>query len=327
MALVAMQRDAVPLGYRIESVWGTDPLAGNLPIPGQVLRCKVNVNQNREPMRGVGSSVDPLRFKWKQHDVSIDLEYEVQNDSPTNSPLSLSLGDAPDAGTGAITNRPTASNKNLRSFTLELGFDWPNADEYWQIVGCMIRRLEVGLRDHALVYRANILGKQTGQPTTAPALSPPSLLSIEPFDSFEDGTVVASIARGVAGNFDVLSDNLRIIIENVLRGRGVVGTGRGLGYLQLAGRSVYVEFTGLKTGSELVTAMFTGPDAATLNSPQSIDFDVTLSKSSGQEFIKAALNNCEHVGQGGIEVADEDEEMAEDWRFQARSYAFDVKTP
>src|SRR6266571_4962618 len=147
MALVVMQRDAVPLGWRIETTWGTDPLANNLPIPGLVQNCKVSVQQNREAQRGVGSSVDPLLFRWKGHVVSVDLEYEIQDDNPNNSLISMALGDAPNAGTGVIVNRPNATNKNLRTFTLELGFDWPNTDEFWQVKGCMIRRFEMAWQD------------------------------------------------------------------------------------------------------------------------------------------------------------------------------------
>lgn len=327
MSLVAMQRDAVPLGYRIESTWGTDPLASNLAILGQVTRCKVNINQNREAQRGVGAGVDPLRFRWKRHDVSVELEYEVQDDNPNNSLLSMALGDAPNAGTGVIVNRPNASNKNLRTFTLELGFDWPNADEYWQVKGCIIRRFELALQDHALVAKLNILGKTVGQPLTAPAMTPPAMSGLEAFDSYEDGTIVASISRGVASNFEVMSEHFRISIENVLRANGTIAGGRGVGYAQIAGRSVYADFDALKTGSDLVTAMMSGPDSATVNSPQSVDFDITLSKNAAAEFIKAQLTDCQMIGQGGPEVKDADDEWMEAWRFQAKTYAFDVKTP
>ncbi len=313
-----MQRDAVPLGYRIESVWGTDPLASNLAILGLVTSCKVTVEQNREARRGVGAGVDPLLFVWKEQRVSVDLEWDVQDENPANSLISLFLGDAPNGATGAIVNRPNATDKNLRTFTLEVGFNWPNTDEYWQVKGLMGQRLELAWTDHVLKAKANFVGKSVSK-TSAIALAAPSLSALAPFDGYEDGTL--SFAAPAVAN--PMSDNFRVIVENVLRHKGIIGGGRTIGYLQVAGRNVFAEFDALKTGSEFVDLFLAEPNTAAGN----VDITATVSKSAGAEYISAVLSNAEVVSQGGPpEVKDSDEEFEEAWRFQAKTYAFDVKS-
>jgi len=317
-----MQRDAVPIGWRIETTWGIDPLAGNLPVLGLVRSCKVTVSQNREPQRNVGSSVDPLLFRWKQHQVSVDMGYEVQDDNPTNSFLGMALGDAPNATTGVIVNRPNATNKNLRSFTLELGFDWPNPDEYWRVRGCMVRRLEDSWIDDTLVRKMNILGKIADPPVTTPFMTPPALSSVEVFDAYEDGTVTFSNPTPTA---DFMASNFRLVIENVLRASGIVKSTspeRAVGFMQIADRNVFAEFEALKTMSDFMTLFFGAPNLAASN----IDITATLTKSAAAEYISAALLNCEIVGQAGLEVKQDDEEMRESLRFQAKSFTWDVKS-
>ncbi len=317
MTLVVMQRDAVPIGYRIESVWGTDPLSGNLAVLGVVRSCKVSVRQNREPQRGVGAGVDPKLFRRKGLQVTIDLEYEVQDDNPANSFLGLALGDAPNAGTGVIVNRPNGTNKNLRSFTMEVGFDWPATDEYWQVTGCMVRRLEDRWADDTFVRKLNIQGKVVAAPTSAPAVAPPSLSALSMFDPYAEGSVTftnPSVANHVETDF-------AFIVENALKGAGIVGGGRGLGYLQIAGRNVFAEVNTLKAGSDFVTQFFAAPNAAAAQ----VDVTATVSKSSGAEYVSYALTDCEIVGDSGPEYADSDDEVKESWRFQAKAYACDVK--
>jgi hypothetical protein len=319
MALVVMQRDVVPLGYRIETTWGVDPLAGNLPILGLVRRCRITVRQNREARRGVGSGIDPLLFTWKEHQISVDLEYEVQNEIPTNSRIALALGSAPNGVTGVITNWPAGTDRNLRTYTLEAGYDWPNADEFYQVKGLMTQRLEIDWTDDTLIFRENLIGKSVGVPTTAPAMTAPSLSMLEVFDAFEDGT----LAFASPTISDVFAERWQVVIENTLRHSGIVGGGRSIGYLQLAGRNVFVPMNLLKTGSGFVSLFYTAPNLAAAN----VDITATISKNAAAEFIKATLTNCEIVDEQGVEYTDEEAEVKETWRLQAKSYAFDVVTP
>ena len=178
MADIIVERDVDIYAYEVESTWGTDPATTRLPIPGTVESAKLLIRQNKVAYRGSGSGgYDPQGFYWKAMDVELSMAMIVQDDSPSNSLLGLALGSAPNITTGVITNYPDATNANLRSFTLEMGYEWPGTDRYYLARGCMIRRLEMAYRESVLRYLLNIVVKDVPTPAASRAVSAPSLLT------------------------------------------------------------------------------------------------------------------------------------------------------
>ncbi len=316
---VVMQRDVDILGYEIESTWGTDPATTRLPILGIVGTATLTSRQNRLAYRGVGAGVDPTGFSWKGYDNELDFEWEIQDENPLNSFIALALGSAPNGATGAITNWPDGTNHNLRSFVVEAGYDWPNTDEHYLLLGNIVERLELEYRDSSLFGRVKTRVKTVPDPATSRAVAAPGLSTLAPFDSFEDLTL--TFANPTIN--DVMPEFLRIIIENKLRFGRVVGQGdRGLGYCQLAGRDVFAEMDSLKTSTGLEDLFYGAPDVAAGD----VDITAVLSKNSGSEYISAALSNCQLIGDMGWNFGDRDEEVRETTRFQAKTYSFDVKS-
>lgn len=316
---IAMMREVDIIGYEVESVWGTDLASTRLAIPGVVQSAKLVARQNRAAYRGVGAGVDPTGFYWKNYDLELDVEYLVQDDEPANSIIGLALGSAPDGGTGAITNYPDATHHNLRSFTVEGGFDWPGTDEFYLLKGCIIERLELDYRDSLLTIRFKARVKDMPDPGSSRAVAAPDLLTLAPFDSYEDCTL--TFANPTISN--VYPDVVRIIVENKLKYGRFVGQGsRGLGYCQIAGRDVFAEFSTLKTSVGLEDLFFAAPDVA----GGDVDITAVLSKNTAAEYISVLLDDAQVVGDMGFDFGDRDEELREMVRFQAKTYSFDVKS-
>lgn len=316
---VVMQRDVDVLGYEIETLWGTDPATARLAILGIVGTATLTSRQNRAAYRGVGAGVDPTGYYWKGYENELDFEWEIQNENIANSFIALALGSPPNGTTGAITNWPDATNHNLRSFTVEAGYDWPNTDEFYVLLGCIVERLELEYRDSTLVGRLKARVKTVADPGSSRAVAAPALSTLAPFDAFEDATL--TFANPTIS--DVLPETVRIIIENKLRFGRVVGQGnRGLGYCQLAGRDVFVELDTLKTSTGLEDLFYAAPDVAAGD----VDITAVISKNGGAEYISAALTNCQVIGDMGWDFGDRDEEVRETLRLQAKSYSFDVKS-
>lgn len=315
-----MQRDVDVLGHEEETVaWGTDQATTRLAVLGIVSRATLASRQNRQAYRGVGAGVDPTGFYWKGYENELDMDWEIQDEKPANSFIGYALGSAPNGATGIITNYPDATNANLRSFTLEAGYDWPNTDQYYLLLGNIVERLELEYRDSVLRGRMKTRVKTVPDPTSSRAAAAPALSTLAPFDAYEDLTLTFANPTIT----DVMPDVLRIIIENKLRFGRFVGQGnRGLGYCQLAGRDVFVEMEDLKTSTAFEDLFYAAPDLAAGD----VDITATISKNTGAEYISAVLSNCQVIGDMGWEFGDRDEEIREVIRFQAKSYAFDVKS-
>jgi hypothetical protein len=320
MADIIVERDVDIYGYEVESVWGTDLATTRLPIPGIVETAKLLIRENKAAYKGSGSGgYDPAGFYRKAHDVELSVGMIVQDDKPSNSLLGLALGSAPDAGTGVITNYPDATNANLRSFTLEMGYTWPGTDRYYLARGCMIRRLEMAYRESLLRYLLNIVVKDVPAPSSSRAAAAPSLLTVSPFDCYEDSTL--TFANPTISNHHV--DEFKIVIENKLRtGRKVGQADRGLGSCQFAGRDVFLEMNQRRMGSDFEDLYLADPSTVAAD----VDVTAVLSKNAAAEYISAVLTNCQVIGDWGPEYRDVDEEMKDAFRLQAKSYAFDAKS-
>lgn len=320
MADIITERDVDIYGYELESEWGTDVATTRLPLPGIVESAKLLIRQNKVAYRGSGGGgYDPQGFYWKGMDVELSMAVIVQDDDPDNSLLSIALGSAPNGTTGVITNYPDATHANLRSFSLEMGYEWPGTNRYYVARGCMIRRLEMAYRDNELRYLLAIVCKDIATPAAARAAAAPDNLTLSPFDSYEDSTL--TFATPTITNHHL--DEFKIIIENKLRaGRKVGQTSRGLGSCQFTGRDVFLEMVQRRMGSDFEALYLADPALAAAD----VNVTAVLSKNTAAEYISAVLTDCQVIGDWGPEYRNVDEELKDVFRLQAKTYAFDVKS-
>lgn len=320
MADIITERDVDVYAYEVESIWGTDPATTRLPFLGIVENAKLLIRQNKTAYRGSGGGgYDPQGFFWKAMDVELQMGLILQDDNPNNSLLGLALGSAPNGTTGVITNYPDATHANLRSFTVEMGYSWPGTDRYYLAKGSMIRRLEMAYKESLLRYNLAIPVKIVPTPASSRAASAPSLSTLPPFDCYEDSTTTFSNPT-ITNHF---VEDFKIIIENKLRPGRKIGQGdRGLGSLQFVGRDVFLEMNQKRMGSDFEALFLADPSTVAAD----VDAEVILSKNTGAEYIKAALTNCQVMGDWGPEYRDVDEELRDVFRLQAKTYAFDVKS-
>lgn len=310
--VIMMQRDVVPLGYSIETVWGTDPATTRLAFLGVMRSAKLTIKENTQSYRGIGAGLKPKGFLRKKREVVLDMEYLVQDDKPTNSILGLALGSAPDAVTGIITLYPNAANPNLRSFTVECG----STGRFYQVKGCRIKKLQMVYNDSELVFKISAVAKDFSL-TETPAVAPPSLSTLAPFDCYSDGMATFTNPT-IAGQ---IVDNLILTIDNNLVEGSQIGGGRTIGYLQIGGRKVFIGFDNIITDIALENIIYTDPATAAGN----VDIAMIVSKNAGVEYIRASLTDCTPLSEGGYDFKDEDTEQRRTYNFEAKDYEFDVK--
>ncbi len=315
--VMLLQRQAKVAGYNVEADWGTDPGGTRLAILG-VAKVTLTINQNRGPYQGTGAGFDPQGYKWGEQEITIETEDKVQDDNKNNSLIAMALGSAPDGTTGIITNYPTASYGNIRSATWELGFDWDGTDIYFVVVGCRIKKFELEYGDHELIRRITWVCKSYTHSATATGTLP-SLSTLEWFDPQEDGTYTWANPT-ISG---VMLEKMKVTIENITKEKGVLGGGRGKGYIQVTGRKVLIDFAPWVTGWDFFNLVEGAPNAAAGN----FDLTAVLSKNTTAEYISLAMTNCEIISPYKIDLNDSDDLVGQNLQAQVKTLVARVVTP
>jgi hypothetical protein len=177
--MVVTMRDFTPWGYSYESAWGTDPATSRLPFLGDVARMTVALDEQKEVRRSVGSGIDPKGFCRKARKIDANLVMNLADDNPDNSFLALALGSAPNAS-GVVTNYPSGSNRNLRSVSIEGGFD-AAFDEFYLLKGCMVQSLDLifeeGFVREEVKFVCKDLVRSSSRAVVAPTESTTSLFN------------------------------------------------------------------------------------------------------------------------------------------------------
>ena len=317
MAVVTM-RDFTPFGYSFESTWGTDPATARLPFLGDIKKAVVSgPDWQKEARRSIGSGIDPKGFarKWKK--VGFNLEMNLADDNPSNSLLGLALGSAPNGTTGLITNYPTTSYGNLRSITIEGGFDWPDTDEFWLLTGCMIESLDLTLEDglakEEIKFSVKDCVRSSSRAVAAPTESTTSL-----FNPNDDATVTWNTSPVPT----VYGEKLKFSIQNKLKSKAVVGPTPTLGYCEIVGRDVFLEATIPRVDDVFLDKYEADPSSADAELTSII---LNLAKNSNSEYINITLNNPQVLGPYELNIEDSDAEVMDSWKFQAKTYSVDVK--
>jgi len=135
--------DYSEIGYSLEGTPGTDPATQRLAFPGDITTFEPNYTYDKKT-RWRPHSRDPAGSYATWFDTSLHIEmlpFDEFN-AGANSMLALAVGSAPDAGTGVITNQ-----NNLRTFTVQHGWDLPTTDVWRRIRYCMIDTYELTIEE------------------------------------------------------------------------------------------------------------------------------------------------------------------------------------
>lgn len=318
MAELITMRDLVPWGYEVESVWGTDLMTTRLPFLGDMKRASIAVNPNKEVRRSISSGVDPKGFARKKEDITFEWELLLADDNPANSLISLALGSAPNVATGAITNYPDATHSNLRSLTIEGGYQWPGTDLYWKVLGCRIQNLSLEFAENQVKMTGKAVCKTRVRAST-PAAASPTESATSLFDGYGDAVLTwtnpaLSLTQSIS--------RLALSINNTILANPTVQGGRGISYAEMVEREVSVDLDTNKVDSELLNMLAADPsDGATAQ----IDLDVVLTKNTAAEYIWVHLGDCQIVGEEKFDTKDAPELLNESFRLVATSYYAIVK--
>src|SRR3990167_8788118 len=140
--------NVVPIGFSPEVTYGTAVNTGRRAIPGHVLTAMFKTSENVKDYVEIGQNANTVAFYRGRREVDWKLSYEMTDDyDGTNADSSLwsyALGSSPSAGVPTLI--PNTSTANLRSFTMEMGYDFSGTDAFYLLTGCMIKSCELSFR-------------------------------------------------------------------------------------------------------------------------------------------------------------------------------------
>ena len=312
-----LMREVRPIGYTIEATRGTDPGGVRLPFLGIIESAKYKVDEHRSAYYGVGAATTPTGFRREGRDITFDMTMLLQDDNPANSLLSLFLGDAPNGTTGTITLRPNTTNNNLRSITIEAGYDTAGTDRYCCIKGCLGEKFELSLEENLVKLTTSWIVDDVTNSDTYTGTAPPSLSTLRPFDGCNDSTW--TFANPTISTYDLKT--AKFIGENKIETGGKLGAGRTKKYGQIVGRKVFCELDVRRLFSTWETAYLADPSTTTAEQ----DITCVLSKNTAAEYLSIALTDCQIVDPISVGYDDKEDVMVDKYRFQAKGYTFDDK--
>jgi hypothetical protein len=320
MTEVISLKDCDVIGWEPEVTWGVDVATTRLAPRIDIKKFDLTVDKNVEARVDIGDGVDPAGFWSAGTFVDFDLEGKLLDDIPANSLIAMALGSAPDAGTGAVTNYPNASFKNLRTATWEAGYTHGALSDYWRLRGCILKRLELRAHDFRLDIKMKWVGKDYTRQGTRFVAAPARPTAL-PFDGYKDATL--TLASPTLDSTE--QTDLAIIIENVIDGEksGYVGGGAGVGHLQIVGRTVTVEVNRHQINDEFQDLFDAAMDAAA----RDVTMTAQWSKAAAAEFVKFTLSDCQPISPQRHSLTSESASKKEAWIFRAKTYSFDDKTP
>ena len=306
-------RDLVAPGYSIESTWGTDPVTARLPFLGDVQKITLGRDKQARERRAIGSGADPRGFTTSWQKNSLSMEMDLLDDNPSNSLVALALGSAPDPSTGVITVYPDATHPNLRSATIDWGTVAGGISEYWTCKGAMLEELVLNAEDEMVSMQLKWVVKTVVRSTTRAATAPTTPTTTDIFHSFRD--VYLSVDGYSTG--DILKSKLSV--ANKLNASPALNKGNTLSRCRLAGRKVDFEASILRNSEDDSLTDKWEADAETAA------LDVKFQKNSDAEYIHIQLANARLMNPHEYNASQSDEEMAENWKWQAKTVSADVK--
>jgi len=320
-----IQREAKIPGWSIETGgYGVDPVGTRLEVGGIVKRWRPKLEDNVESYVGLGGSPHVKSFFRKGREVEWEMAWLMKREQVTSSLLAMTLGDAPSGGTGVITLRGNSTNNNLRSMTLEDGWDSQSNDRFYQIKGAMVREARLTLKDHLVDVLMSGPAQDRTKSSAATGTLPTSQPSPRPFDPDADATWAFTGPAGAITGVEVAEATFDIMNELKVKSTQMGAASRNIGEPQWVGRKVTLKLSLWRT---LNTFDDLYADNDPSGSAAELDVDLTLSKNAGAEFLKVNLTDCRIVEAYTVELKDEDDLVYEELTLEPESHAWDVLTP
>ncbi len=315
-----IQREAKIPGWNPETTYGTDPGGTRLEVGGIGKRFRPKLEENVEGYIGIGGSPHVRSFFRKGREVEWELMYLLKRDATTSSLIAMALGDTPDGG-GLITPRPHSTANNLRSMTIEQGWDSVANDRFYQLKGAVVRNMRMTLKDHIVEMLFNGPAADRTKSATAAGTLATTLPTPRPFDDQADATWTFTGPSGAITGVDV--EQAVWDVQNILKLKGTQAgsASRNIGEPQLVNREQTLKLTLWRT-SNVFDDLYADNDPA--GSSSELDIQVVLAKNANAEYFRLTLTDCRIIEAYTVELKDEDDVIMEEITVKPESYVVDL---